>query len=138
MMSGEGAYLYGGRWNNKGVRVVYLGTSLAQASMELLVHLSRANILDTYRKMDVFFDDSLIDHIALDDLPNNWAEPSMAPSVQNVGDTWVENQSSLVLQVPSASVLGEYNFLINPQHPDMKKVTFGSITPFNYDPRLIK
>ncbi len=138
MMSGEGAYLFGGRWNSKGVRAVYLGTSLAQASIELLVHLGRADVLSTCVKMEVLFDDTLIQHIALDDLPEDWAEPSMASSVQKVGDAWIGDQSSLILQVPSAAIPGEYNFLFNPIHPDSDKATFSAITPFNYDSRLLK
>lgn len=138
MLSGEGAYLYGGRWNSKGVRVVYLGTSLAQASMELLVHLGRADVLNAFLKMEVSFNESVIEHIALEDLPENWAEPSMTSSVQAVGDTWAEDQSSLVLQVPSAAIPGEYNYLFNPLHPNADTVVLSEITPFNYDPRLIK
>lgn len=138
MMSGEGAYLHGGRWNRKGTRVVYLGSSLAQASLELLVHLGRAFVLNTYLKMEVSFDESLMQYIDVEDLPEDWAEPTMAPSVQAVGDAWVEARSSLILQVPSAAVRGEYNYLVNPLHTDFKKLTFGPITTFNYDPRLIK
>lgn len=137
-MSGEGAYLHGGRWNNKGVRIVYLGTSIAQASMELLVHLGRADVLKTYLKMEVSFDESYMQHIDIDDLPEDWAEPTMAPSVQAVGDSWVKDKTSLILQVPSAAVQGEYNYLINPLHDDFQHLKFGQITPFNYDPRLLK
>jgi RES domain-containing protein len=138
MMSGEGAFLYGGRWNSKGIRVVYLGSSLAQAAMELLIHLGRSDILKTYCKMEVYFSEDLVQHIALVDLPKDWRDPSMASSVQSVGDTWANNKSSLILQVPSASVPGEYNYLFNPLHPDASKATFSTITEFSYDPRLIK
>jgi RES domain-containing protein len=138
IMSGEGAYLYGGRWNSKGTRVVYLGTSLAQASMELLVHLGRADVLNNYSKLEVFFDEGLMQHIAIDDLPEDWDDPSMAASVQTVGDDWVKDQSSLILQVPSAVVTGEYNYLFNPRHSDFNKAVFSEIMPFSYDSRLLK
>ncbi|MFT6915323.1 MAG: RES domain-containing protein [Motiliproteus sp.] len=138
MMSGEGAYLNGGRWNSKGVRVVYLGSSLAQASMELLIHLGRTDILNAFHKMEVTLAESLVQHIDLTDLPADWATPSMAPSVQAVGDDWVADASSLVLQVPSAAIQGEYNYLYNPLHPDAGLAVFGLITPFDYDPRLLK
>lgn len=138
IFSGEGSFLYGGRWNSKGVRIVYLGSSLAQAAMELLAHLSHAEVLRTYRKVEVSFDENLMQHIDLADLPEDWAEPTMASSVQAVGDAWAEEQSSLVLQVPSAAVAGEYNYLLNPAHPDIDKATFSDVMPFNYDPRLLK
>jgi RES domain-containing protein len=138
MMSGEGAFLYGGRWNSKGVRVVYLGTSLAQAAMELLPHLGRADILKQFKKMEVFFPESTMQHIAIEDLPGDWAQPSMASSVQNVGDAWVADNSSLILQIPSAAVAGEYNYLVNLQHPDFVKIVYSEIMPFSYDPWLLK
>jgi Uncharacterized conserved protein len=136
MLSGEGAYLHGGRWNSKGVRVVYLGTSLAQAAMELLIHLGRSKILEKYCKMSVSFDESLLQHIDIDDLPENWAEASMTPQVQDVGDQWVVDASSPFLQVPSAAIKGEYNYLYNPAHPDAASITLGAIQGFTYDPRL--
>jgi len=138
MLSGEGAFLFGGRWNNKGTRVVYLGTSLAQASMELLVHLGRNDVLKTYKKLSVAFDESLMQHIDLTDLPGDWASPSMTASVQRVGDTWVAGEASLILQVPSAAVVGEYNYLFNPEHPDADKAIYGVITPYGFDPRILK
>jgi len=138
MMSGEGAYHNGGRWNSKGVKVVYLGSSLAQAAMELLVHLGRADILRYFHVLEVDFPESIVQHIDSSELPDNWAEPAMAASVQQVGDDWVSNESSVVLQVPSAAVMGEYNYLVNPQHPGIKKLVYSEIIPFNYDPRLIK
>lgn len=138
MLSGQGAFLFGGRWNSKGTRVVYLGTSLAQASMELLVHLGRNDVLKKYKKLSVTFDESLMQHIELSDLPSNWAAPSMASSVQQVGDEWVAGASSLILQVPSAAVVGEYNYLYNPEHPDADKASYGSIAAYSFDPRLLK
>ena len=138
MMSGEGARLYGGRWNSKGVPMVYLGTSLAQASMELLVHLERSDVLNSFVKMSVSFDESLVAHIDADDLPSDWFEPSMASSVQTFGDQWVLKEDSVILQVPSAALIGEYNYLFNPAHPEAKNVTMSDILPHNYDPRLCK
>lgn len=138
MMSGEGAYLFGGRWNSKGIRVVYLGSSLAQAAMELLIHLGRADILNVYHKLEVSFPEELVQHIALADLPKDWRKPTMASSVQAVGDQWVTDKSSLILQVPSATVTEEYNYIFNPLHPDATKATFSAITKFTFDSRLVK
>lgn len=138
MMSGEGAYLFGGRWNSKGTRVVYMGTSLAQAAMELLVHLNRSDVLHQYHKMEVRFEDELIEHIDLADLPRDWKTQEMASSVQAVGDDWVRSASSPILQVPSAAIDGEYNYLVNPDHPQFGELWLGPITIFEYDPRVQK
>lgn len=138
MMSGEGAYLFGGRWNSKGSRVVYLGSSLAQAAMELLVHIGWAEVLNDFVKLEVSFDPSLVQHINLEDLPADWDSSELATSVQAAGDDWVANKSSLILQVPSAAVNGEYNYLFNPDHPDAAKARYSEIQPYNFDPRLQK
>ena len=138
MLSGEGAYLYGGRWNSAGVRVVYLGTSLAQAALELLVHLDSREILNTYHKLYVSFDVAYAAHIDVNDLPDDWAMPVMSSSVREVGDRWVQEQTSLILQVPSAAIRGEYNYLLNPAHPDMDKLMIRRITEHQFDPRLKK
>jgi len=138
MLSGDGSYLYGGRWSSRGVRVVYLGTSLAQAGMELLVHLGRADVLNTYMKMPVTFPGEVVEHIDPEDLPDDWMEASMAPSVQAIGDEWVASQESVILQVPSVAVPGEFNYLLNPAHSDMSELNTGDITAFKFDGRLLK
>ena len=138
MLSGEGAYLYGGRWNSKRTRMVYLGSSLAQASIELLVHLGRHDVLKDFNTLKVNFEDTLITHIDENDLPDDWITPSMATSVQATGDAWVRSNDSLLLQVPSVAVRGEYNFLLNPTHPDMSKLNIESIKPFKFDARVKK
>jgi len=138
MFDGEGAFRYGGRWNSKGTRVVYLGTSPAQASMELLVHLGRADVLNHYCVCRTGFDESLLKHISLNDLPDDWAHATMAASVQATGDQWVLEASSLLLEVPSVAVPGGYNYLLNPAHPDMNKLQLGDITAYQFDPRLLQ
>ena len=138
MLSGRGAFLYGGRWNSPGNHCVYLGTSLAQASMEIFVHLRRNDVLKKYHRLAVSFEDCLMEHINIQDLPDGWNEPSMTPNSQAVGDDWIQSASSLILQVPSAAILGEYNYLLNPQHSDMDKLQLGAIEPFSFDPRMRK
>ena len=41
---GQGAYLFGGRWNPKGVRCVYTSTSSALAVLEVLVHMDKRHL----------------------------------------------------------------------------------------------
>ena len=117
-MSGEGARRYGGRWNSPGRTAVYLGDSLALAAMELLVHLQAEDVLRVYRKMPVFIPERLIAHIDEDELPPGWAKPTPHPVTQAIGDRWIDSAESAVLQVPSATVRGEGNFVVNPEHDD--------------------
>ena len=136
MLSGEGSRRFGGRWNSKGIPIVYLGSSIAQAALEMLVHLKTEDILKHYCKLRVSFMESLVEHLDVADFPKNWAEPRMASAAQNTGDKWFQARSSLILQVPSAVVNGETNYLLNPGHPDFKKLEIGEISSFIYDERL--
>ena len=138
MMTGEGARRYGGRWNSVGRAVVYLGDSLALAGMELLVHLRAEGVLQTYRKMPVFIPERLVMHIGEDQLPPEWAQPSLYPVTQEIGDGWIDHARSAVLQVPSAVVRGETNYVVNPEHPDFGAIRTGPISRFRYDPRLLQ
>lgn len=138
MLSGEGAYRYGGRWNSKGTRVVYLGSSLAQASMELLVHLGRPDVLNSFYKLEVSYPEETILHIDINELPKGWDTPEMQSAAQRVGDGWVQAAESLVLCVPSVVVAGEYNFLLNPNHPDFSELLCSEVTLFRFDPRVLK
>ena len=137
-MSGEGARRYGGRWNSIGRAVVYLGDSLALAGMELLVHLGAERVLETYRTMPVFIPERLVKHIGEDQLPPEWAQPSLHPATQEIGDRWIDHAWSAVLQVPSAVVRGDTNFIVNPEHTDFSAITTGPISSFRYDPRLAR
>jgi len=138
MLSGEGAFLFGGRWNTKGHRVVYLGGNLATASMELLVHLDAVSVLNSYSKMEVSFNEAHILQIDPEDLPDDWTVSSMEPVTQLIGDDWIEKQESLILQVPCVVIEGEINYLLNPEHPDFKDIETSDITPFKYDSRVKK
>ena len=135
MLSGEGARLYGGRWNSPGRAAVYLADSLALAGMELLVHLENTAILRTYRKMPVYIPEELVRHIEPGELPPGW-EAGPRTLTRMIGDRWLAEGQSAVLQTPSAVVPGESNFILNPNHRDFPAVEAGPISDFRYDPRL--
>jgi len=126
-MSGDGAYLFGGRLNSRGTRMVYLGSSIAQAAFDILVHTNRPSLIRSYSTLKVPVTAEQLMILDEHSLPRNWAEPSMYSSVAKFGDAWAESDSSLVLQVPSASLAGETNYLVNPQHPDFGQLQFGEL-----------
>ena len=134
-MSGEGARLFGGRWNSPGVRAVYLGDSLALAGMELLVHLGDLDVLRTYRKLPVTIADELVMHIDPVALPVGW-ETSPHTVTREIGDRWLADGQSAVLQVPSAVITVECNFVVNPRHPDFGTIPIGPVSGFRFHPRL--
>ena len=134
-MSGEGARLFGGRWNSPGASAVYLGDSLALASMELLVHLGDLDVLETYRKLPVTIPEELVMHIDPVALPVRW-EASPRTVTRVIGDQWLADGQSAVLQVPSAVIAVECNFVVNPRHPDVGAIGIGPVSDFRFDPRL--
>ena len=134
---GEGARLNGGRWNSVGVRVAYASESRALAALEVMVGLQKSRYLPTYSLVSAQLDESAVETLPIAALPANWRNYPPAPESQALGDRWIAEQRSLALRVPSALVDGEFNYLINPVHPDFKNVTISTPAPFVFDARLL-
>ena len=135
MLSGEGARQYGGRWNSPGLAAVYLGDSLALAAMELLVHLRNVDVLGTYRTLPVYIPEEVVMHVEPGELPLGW-ESGARTTTRAIGDRWLAAGGSVALQTPSAVIAGESNFMLNPAHPDMRRLQAGPLSNFRFDPRL--
>ncbi len=135
---GEGARLYGGRWNPIGTAMVYAAESKSLAALEILVHVDVAELLDNYLCIPIRFDGQLVRTLGFSALPNNWRDPLLPSSTQEMGLAWVKDELSAVLKVPSVLVPGESNYLINPNHPNFGKLNIGGPEPFEFDPRLLK
>jgi RES domain-containing protein len=136
--SGEGARRFGGRFNSKGVAVVYTSASVALATLEMLVHLQAADVLQTYALRSVRFDGALVTDLHPKNLPKNWRDSPPPARVQRLGDEWVAGKASVVLRVPSVVVPSEHNFLINPSHRDYRCLILGPEEPYRFDPRMVK
>lgn len=134
---GEGARLYGGRWNSVGVRMVYTAGSLSLAVLEILVHLENTDILPAYSVCAVRFDSVLVKSLDRTQLPINWRDNPSPLELLAIGDAWVAAGSSAVLEVPSAVIESESNYLINPKHPDFVSLIVEPCQPFTFDPRLL-
>ena len=135
---GEGARRVGGRWNSKGVRVLYMSENRSLAVLEVLVHLS-GTLPDKYLlgAADIP-DDAAIERIADKDLPEGWSalSPREQVATRLLGDAWVARQGSAVLSVPSV-ILGERNYVLNPAHSDFARIEFAQPETFRFDLRLI-
>lgn len=136
-LDGEGARLYGGRWNSRGVAVVYAAQSQALAVLEMLVHLDAADLLMSYVFIGIRLEEEMISDLTEADLPLDWRSEPPPSRLREIGDIWVASNSSLALRVPSAVIPAEYNYILNPKHPDFKRVKAGTAIPYRYDPRLV-
>ena len=138
--SGDGARLYGGRWNSPGHPMIYTSEHPALAALEILVHaIPDKLLLRAYCSIEAKFDDSLLDVLPKKTLPRDWSHDPVSKSTQRLGEIWLASEESRpVLKVPSAVVNGSFNYLINPLHPRLRQIRIGKPKPFRFDPRLGK
>lgn len=137
LLSGEGAWRAGGRWNSRGRRVVYMSCSVSLATMELLAQANNKRILPYYLKLSVNIPDDVILELGATDWPPGWDDFNIHPSrAQQIGDNWVELAQSAALLVPSVVVPGEWNVLLNPAHPGFSRIAPGPVTNYSVDPRI--
>jgi len=137
-LSGRGAELYGGRWNSKGLRILYTSASRALCTVEIAANLPLGLLPPEYLLVIIEFPDRTITELNLKDYPEDWRSFPHSNSTQQIGNSFVREGKHLVLKVESALVQDEYNYLINPAHKDFRYVKIKKIEPFNFSPRLGK
>ena len=137
-LDGEGARLYGGRWNSAGRPVVYASETLALAALEYLVHVDPADVPADLVALTLDIPDDLATEVvAAADLPAGWEREPESGACQAIGDRWLREGRTPVLRVPAAPVPEESNVLLNPRHPDAARVRVAAERPFAFDPRLL-
>ncbi len=134
--SGEGAAKTGGRWNSRGVVVVYTSATRSLAALETLVHLNPP-VMFNYRIIRIEFDEAWVERLPLAALPSDWRTEPPPLSTRQLGDTWARSSRTAILAVPSVIIPEETNYVLNPAHPDFKKITISKPAPFTFDPRLL-
>ena len=134
--SGEGARLFGGRWNSIGVSIVYCSEHLSLAVLEILVHTAPALMKDRFRAYRIRFDERLVTSIAENRLTRGWDTQPPTVASQKVGDDWVKASRSAVLAAPSVLVPIERTLLLNPKHPDFARIQIKDMGTFRLDRRL--
>lgn len=135
---GEGARLYGGRWNSMGVPMVYASEHQSLAALEVRVHIDRTRMRRLYKCFAFEFDEKLMKVLPAVALPKDWLQEPPPPSLQQIGDNWVKSDDSVILAVPSVVIPGEFNYLVNPEHADFGKLKIGKPTDFAFDQRLFQ
>ena len=129
-LSGEGARLYGGRWNPPGAAVVYSSESRALAVLETFVHLT----LEARTMRFLLYTIELPPRARVARHPGERAPPSLEAS-QEVGREWFLGGKTLALAVPSAIVPREANYVLNVNHPQFARLVATRV-PFSFDDRL--
>ncbi|MGB4773946.1 MAG: RES family NAD+ phosphorylase [Daejeonella sp.] len=136
-LSGKGAELSGGRWNTKGRAIIYTSESRALCTAEIAVHTPLGIVpKDYYLSLIEISNDIAIEEISQDKLPLDWKSFPHSETTQLIGDQFLKEQKNLLLKVPSAVVQGEFNYLINPNHPDIFTIKVIRNEQFQFDERL--
>ncbi|HXY49318.1 MAG TPA: RES family NAD+ phosphorylase [Terriglobales bacterium] len=134
---GEGAYRYGGRWSSPGVRLSYTSEHQSLAMLEYFVHLDKDDPpRDLVLAMAETPDDLSREKMEVSELPANWRDAAAPPELSHFGDEFAEKAEHPLLFVPSVLSPGENNCLINPAHPDYKRIKVLPWEPLRYDPRM--
>ncbi len=128
----------GYRWNSLNTNLVYTAESRALATLEVSVHLDLSEDLPIdryYVEIDIP-DEVEILELRIEDLPDNWDIQPPSLETQYIGDDFVKDNDAAVLKVPSSIVPPEYNYLINPNHPDATRITIVSKKQLAFDKRF--
>ena len=135
--SGDGARLYGGRWNRKGMPMVYAAGSQSLAMLEMLVQ--DEPLRARYVMVPAMLPKNLkIERVTSDQLPVDWRDLAAREQLQAIGTDWARRRSSSVLAVPSVVISAETNYLLNPLHPSFVRIEIGKPEEFVTDLRLIR
>lgn len=145
-LTGTGARLHGGRWNQRGTGVVYLSSSLSLAAFEKFVHAQPSGKHDGLFAVGVEVPDELVKHATRPSpLPRGWRSPEPDPATMQWGTDWAASKATVAALVPSTLLpldqfeqQGEFNLMLDPDHPDMKRVHVTAQMPYSFDPRMWK
>lgn len=136
-LTGQGGLYAARRWNEKGHLVVYTATSRALATVEYFVNLEPHQAPDDLLMAEADVPDSLIAKLDLAQLPKNWFTLNNR-ECRRIGTEWLQSRRSAALLVPSVPIRGDWNMILNPAHPDFRRVKLIETIPFHYDQRMFR
>ncbi len=138
-LSGRGAALKGARWNSIGVELIYTASNRSLAMAEVAVHFTLATLPGDYMMSIIFIPyNTSIQKLNIADLPTNWNTFPHPSTTQTIGNQFIADNKFCILQIPSAVTQGDYNLLINPNHPDFKRIKIIATDKFPFDKRIFK
>ena len=139
-LKGKGAEITGGRWNRRGAAVIYASKSIALACLETVVHLNAGSGLPLNRYLvEITFPDAqwaartVLHEKAL---PVGWDAIPPGALTLDLGDGWLSEKATLLLEIASVVVPEETNVLLNPAHPLASHVQAAKLCRWTYDPRV--
>ncbi len=135
-LTGEGARLNGGRWNHKLTACIYTSQNRALAVLEYTVNVNIDDIPRALSITTIEIRDKDIQIVNVEDLPGNWNVAPAPSSTKDFGTELLVAAASPVIRYPSSLIPDEFNFILNPLHPDNKNFTILDTRDFTYDVRI--
>ena len=135
--TGEGPWRYGGRWNSPGARVVYVSEHQSTAAFEIFIHRVPFILEEKYKAFHLEWSDGLTEIFPIKNLPANWRVTPPPAETMEIGNRCAQERRSAVLALPSAISPADTNFLLNPEHPDFKRIRIHPPIDYDFDPRLL-
>lgn len=135
-LSGEGARLYGGRWNHKLTACIYTSESRALAVLEYTVNVNIEAIPRSLSITVIEIPSSSIFTITENKLPGNWKESPAPAATKDFGTQLLKAAKTAIIKIPSAIISQECNYLLNPAHINSKAFKIVEVSDFVYDVRI--
>jgi RES domain-containing protein len=103
------------------------------------VHFTLATLPSDYMMITIFIPDNVsLKIVQVKELPNNWNSFPFQSSTQKFGDEFIIENKYCLLKIPSAITQGDFNILINPFHPEFRKIKIICREPFPFDKRIFR
>ena len=136
-LSGKGAAIKGARWNSIGVEMIYTASNRSLAMAEVAVHFTLATLPADYVMTTIYIPDNVsLQKLNAKNLPKDWNAFPHPASTQGLGDKFISEIRFCVLQIPSVVTQGDFNLLINPNHPEFAKIKIIATEKFPFDKRI--
>jgi len=136
-LSGYGAAMYGGRWNKKGIPVLYTGENKEIALLEVIVNTPPI-LIPELDILTIEIPDDSITTIDIEQLPKNWSSYPAPVILTDIGENWIKEGKTIALKVPSCIIHTSHNYILNCRHPEYSRVKLIERRYFRFDPRLKK
>jgi RES domain-containing protein len=128
---------YAARWNYNGSLVIYTAQSRSLACLENLVHRSGEGNNALFKVMLIQIPDNLpLEEIEENSMKKDWQKIENSSYCQSIGSNWLARQKTAILKIPSVIIKNEFNFILNPNHADFRKIKLIGAEDFIFDCRF--
>lgn len=135
-LSGEGAKMYGGRWNPQGTPLLYFSENSSLAMLEVLANAQPHYLKQAFCLVTLMLNGkNEVSTLNRNLLKEDWAHPTKVEKTRQLGVNWLQ-KNELLLKVPSAVNPYNINYLVNPLSAKFKNLELLETEEIYFDWRL--